>query len=64
MCWCVAVSAGGGFAGGPNAGAANPAAPQLAATPAGWTGFAQRNADLAATLSERSAEAAPSTPIK
>jgi hypothetical protein len=63
MCWCVSVSAGGGFAGGPNAGAANPA-PQLAATPAGWTGFAQRNADLAATLSERSAEAAPSTPAK
>jgi excinuclease ABC subunit C len=35
------------------------AAPQLAATPADWTGFAQRNAELAAALAERSAEAAP-----
>jgi len=31
------------------------AMPQLAATPAGWRGFAQRNAELAATLVERSA---------
>jgi excinuclease ABC subunit C len=31
------------------------AAPQLASTPAGWRGFAQRNAELAAALVERSA---------
>jgi len=31
------------------------AAPQLAATPAGWRGFAQRNAELAAAPAERSA---------
>ena len=31
------------------------ATPQLAATPAGWRGFAQRNAELAAALVERSA---------
>jgi excinuclease ABC subunit C len=31
------------------------ATPQLAATPAGWRGFAQRNAELAAALAERSA---------
>jgi excinuclease ABC subunit C len=30
------------------------AAPQLAATPAGWTGFARRNAELAAAIEERS----------
>jgi excinuclease ABC subunit C len=30
------------------------AMPQLAATPAGWRGFAQRNAELAAALVERS----------
>jgi hypothetical protein len=29
------------------------AMPQLAATPAGWRGFAQRNAELAAALVER-----------
>jgi excinuclease ABC subunit C len=29
------------------------AMPQLAATPAGWRGFAQRNAELAAVLVER-----------
>jgi excinuclease ABC subunit C len=40
------------------------AAPQLAATPAGWTGFAQRNAELAAALAERSAEAARGTPAR
>jgi excinuclease ABC subunit C len=31
------------------------AAPRLAATPASWTGFAQRTAELAAALAERSA---------
>ena len=40
------------------------AAPQLAATPAGWAGFAQRNAELAAALAERSAEPAPGTPAR
>ena len=40
------------------------AAPQLAATPAGWAGFVQRNAELAAALAERSAEPAPGTPAR